>query len=104
MPRADGTASRSGPSGPTPAEADRLRPRVQLRLAHETIAALDREAARTEESRSALVEALVLTGTPDRYLSPALLEGLQRAAEAQGRDLHAVLCDAVDCYLTEQRR
>jgi hypothetical protein len=96
-----GANARSGPSGPSIPHAQRKRPLVQVTLSPEVIAALDAEVERTEEPRSRLVEALILTGTPEHYLSPALLEQLQEVAAREGRTLHDCLCSAVDCWLTE---
>jgi hypothetical protein len=97
-----GPAARSGPSGPSIPRAQRKRPGIEVYLSPEALERLAAEVERTEESRSALIEALVLTGTPEHYLSPALLEQMQAVAAREGRTLHDCLCSAVDCWLTER--
>jgi hypothetical protein len=99
MPRADGSTSRSGPSGPTIPADQRKRKPTNLTLSDVARAALDAEVARTEETRSALVEALILTGTPDGYLSPALLEQVQALAAERGETVHAALHSAVEVWM-----
>lgn len=88
-----GKAARSGPSTP---RAERTRRPVEVTLSPEARELLDREATRTEESRSALVEALVLSGlAQERYLPPALLEQAQRLATRTGASLDLVLAQAL---------
>lgn len=88
-----GAAARSGPNIPT---SQRKRRPLEITLGAEARALLDAEATRTEETRSALVEALVLSHLQaERYLPPALVEGVQARATARGIDYHAALAEAV---------
>lgn len=88
-----GANARSGPNVPV---AQRHRRPLEITLSPEARELLDREAARTEESRSALVEALVLSHLAgERYLPPALVEGVQARATARGIDYHTALAEAV---------
>lgn len=94
-----GANARSGPSGRSTPRAQRTRRPVEVTLSAEAIAALDAEVARTEEPRSRLVETLILTGRPERYLAPALLEDLSAYAQSRGRSVWDCLHDAVVLYL-----
>ena len=91
-----GTNARSGPSGPTTPRAQRTRRPVEVTLGAEARALLDAESRRTEETRSALVEALILSHiASEAYLPPVLLERAQALATRTGQTLGLVLAEAM---------
>lgn len=88
-----GANARSGPNVPV---AQRHRRPLEITLSPEARELLDAEHQRTEESRSALVEALVLSHLQaERYLPPALVEQAQRLAARTGASLDLVLALAL---------
>jgi len=92
-----GAAARSGPSIP---DAQRGRPAVRVTLSREALEALDAAQRRTEESRSAILDTLVLShAAREQYLSPAILERLQALATRRGDPLWLVLDEVVDAGL-----
>lgn len=92
-----GAAARSGPSTP---RALRARRPVEVTLSTEARELLDAEAARVEETRSALVEALVLRHLPgEAYWPPALVERAQALAARRGHGVEQVLAEALDAGL-----
>ena len=91
-----GANARSGPSGPTVPRAQRTRKPVEVTLSPEARSLLDAEAKRTEETRSALVEALILSHiASESYLPPVLLERAQTLATRTGQTLGLVLAEAM---------
>jgi hypothetical protein len=91
-----GANARSGPSGPSLPRAARARKKVEVTLSDEARAVLLAESARTEEPRSLLVEALVVSHLArERYLPPALLALAQHLATRRGVDLWTVLSEAL---------
>lgn len=92
-----GANARSGPSIPV---TQRRRRPLEITLSPEARALLDAEAVRVEESRSALVEALVLRHLPsEAYYPPALLERAQALATRRGHAVDQVLAEALDAGL-----
>ncbi len=95
-----GANARSGPSGPSTPRNARGRPKIELSLSPSARQLLDAEAARTEESRSALVEALVLRHLAgEGYWPPVLVERAQALASVRGHALERVLAEALDVGL-----
>lgn len=92
-----GDAARSGPDIP---RTQRRRRPVEITLGDAARETLDAAASRTEESRSALVEALVLShAARERHLSPAILERLVALATRRGDDFWLVLDEVIDIGL-----
>jgi hypothetical protein len=90
-----GANARSGPSGPSTPHHARARKKVEVTLSDEARAVLLAESARTEEPRSLLVEALVVSHlAQERYLPPALLGRAQALATRRGGNLWTVLSEA----------
>lgn len=95
-----GANARSGPSGPSTPRGQRTRRPVEITLGADARQLLDAEVRRTEESRSALVEALVLRHLAGEvYWPPALVERAQGLATRRGHALERVLAEALDAGL-----
>lgn len=95
-----GKNARSGPSGASTPRAARTRRPVEVTLSDEARAVLLAESARTEEPRSLLVEALVLSHlAQERYLPPAVLGMAQALAQRRRVDLWTVISEALLCGL-----
>lgn len=92
-----GANARSGPSIPV---TQRRRRPLEITLSPEARQLLDAEARRTGQSRSALVEALVLRHLPgEAYWPPALVERAQGLATRRGHPVEQVLAEALNAGL-----
>lgn len=85
-------------TNPQPGENER---RLSVRLPMSALLLLDSVCRETEESRSAVLAAAVVSANVDKLIAPALLEGLYALAERTDRSLTDVLCDALDVGLGE---
>lgn len=92
-----GAAARSGPDIP---RTQRRRRPVEVTLSDAARETLDAAVARTEESRSAIVEACVLAhAAKERYLSPAIMERLVALAARRGDEFWLVMDEVLDAGL-----
>lgn len=92
-----GAAARSGPDIP---RTQRRRRPVEITLSDAARETLDAAVTRTEESRSAIVEACVLAhAAREQYLSPAILERLVALAARRGDDFWLVMDEVLDAGL-----
>jgi len=100
----------SGPSGQSTPRALRTRRPLEITLSEEARAVLDGAAERTEETRSALVESLILSHLAgERLLPPALLQSAEELRTIRSRDgrregLLDVLSEALAVGVGELRK
>lgn len=95
-----GANARSGPSGPSIPRSQRRQTKIELSLSPSERATLETAAARQDETKSALVAALIASHLQgEEHFSPVHLETARRIADRTGQALWLVLDSALSSGL-----